>query len=388
MRSTIRHPGGPGCCGLVLAALSLPSCGNRVAPEMAPRVLADAGRVQKAAALAVPGIGDLSVLAHLPLVSGGPAELVAAGSLGFTCLDPATLQVRERTAFRGAPGNGRIQVRDVDGDGAVEFVQLGENWIGKTAVFDRSGTMRWQDEDAVTKRGPNTTEVVDFDGDGRCEFVTAFNVEETLRVAGCDGALLRDLPCGKQTTVLRALDLDGDGRQELASLDGKALRIQDGTGRELTRLAPADCGYLSEFDLVRDPRPGPPRDCLLVGGSSGVSLWDLQFVRIELPGGKAAMERFGNFDGRRAVVRLGGAEWDVRAQRLCQQAWPAGFVATRLQLRFLDRDGACAYDEILRASGARETVAGVALFVGEAASPVGECLLVGYGSDLLVYRAK
>jgi hypothetical protein len=370
---------------VALALLGLCAC-NRLSPELAPRVLVDTGRIAKAQVARVDGLGDLSVLARVALRRGEPERLLAVGWAGYAVLDDESLAVTQSVRFAQRDGVGRMVVRDVDGDGAVEFVRLGEHWIGRTAVFALDGSLRWQDPDEVRARAPNATVVVDFDGDGRCELVTAFNVETSLRVVDCDGKPRRELPCAPQTGALRAVDLDGDGKDELAALDGAGLRVLAGDGRERLRVQAADCGFLSGLEVVRDPTPGARRDVFLLQGSTGLSLWGFDGRRVDVGVAQAARQRFANFDGERAQVAMGGVAWDVRAGLLRQQAWPAGFVAARVRLRFFA--GELAYEEVLRASVGGELLRALALCAQPATPGRTAGVLVGCGSDVIRYRAR
>jgi hypothetical protein len=76
----------------------------------------------------------------------------------------------------------------------------------------------------------------------------------------------------------------------------------------------------------------------------------------------------------------------MRAQLLRQQAPIAGFLATRLSVRFFD--GKLAYEEVLRARQSRETLSEFALLALDAEGDRPACVLVGYGPDLSCYSAR
>lgn len=375
---------------VALALVALSGCRPGISPTLSPRVVVDAGRVAKRTAAPVPGIGDLEDLALVPLVRGGPVELLAVGRLGWARLDPATLEVRETVPFAvGADVvPGALVVRDLDGDGTVEFASLGQHWIGRTAVFDRSGAQRWIDRDPAGKAAPQATVLVDLDGDGRLEFVTALQGQDHLRVLAADGTPRPGLPCSPSTGMLCALDPDAAGRQQVAAVDGTEVVILDGAGHERGRRAAPECGFLSWLEVVRDPRPDRAGPCLLVQGATGVVFFDLSLQRLPMPGSAAELAtRHGNFDGERIRAKLGAVEYEVRAQRLSQQAPIAGILASRLRLRWLREDGSCDYEEILRARSTREAVGPFALLAATE-GPLAGALLVGYGSEIVVYRAK
>lgn len=353
---------------------------------MSPRVITDTGRIAKVQTGRVEGLGDISVLTRVSLRRGEAERLLAIGWKGYATLEADSLQPVHVVKFASADSVGRMVVRDVDGDGAVEFVRLGEHWIGKTAVFAQDGAMRWQDSAEVTKRGPNATAVVDFDGDGRCEFATSFNVEESMRVVDCDGNWLRELPCRAQTHTLIAVDLEDDGKEELAALDGQALHVWGADGRERLCLHADDCGYLSRLEVLRDPTPGAMRNVFLLEGSQGLSLWSLDGQRLELGDPQAARQRLANWDGTRVRARLGSAEWDVRAGLYRQQAWPAGFVAARLHLRFFGEK--LEYEELVRAPGEGELLHSVALLALGEEQGRPACVLASCGSDVIRYVAR
>ena len=373
---------------LAAGLMALCAC-NRVSEDMTPRVVVDTGRVQKDAVVRVDGIGEIAALQLCALRKGEPAELLAVGSNGYARLDPTTLQARGTTSFAVRSSRGHVAVRDIDGDGAAEFVQLGEHWIGKTAVFALDGSLRWQDSDEVTKRAPNATAIVDFDGDGRCEFVTAFNVETSLRVVDCDNKPLREIPCDQQTHTLLAVDVEGDGREELAMLNGRGLRIVDANGKVRGIIGAEECGFMSDLELVRDPRPGARGNALLGHGSKGMAMWALDGERIEVGDAVAMRQRLANFDGSRVTATWGATEWDVRARLVHQQAFPAGFLASRLVVRFFD--GQLAYEEVVRGGGGeRDTLLtfGLLALPSEAATERPACVLVGCGADVIRYRAR
>jgi hypothetical protein len=375
---------------VVIAAglMSLCAC-NRVSEDMTPRVVVDTGRVQKDAVVRVDGIGEIAALQLCALRKGEPAELLAVGSDGYARLDPTTLQARGTTVFAVRSSRGRVAVRDIDGDGEVEFVELGEHWIGKTRVFELDGSLRWQDSDEVTKRAPNATAIVDFDGDGRCEFVTAFNVATSMRVVDCDNKPLPEIPCEQQTHTMLAVDIEGDGREELAMLNGGALQIVDANGKVRGAIRPEDCGFLSDLEAVRDPRPGARGNALLVHGSKGMSMWTLDGERIEVGDAASMRQRLANFDGIRVTAMWGATDWDVRARLVHQQAFPAGFLASRLVVRFFD--GQLAYEEVVQGGGVRRDTLltfGLLALPAEAATERPACVLVGCGADVIRYRAR
>ncbi len=379
------------CMRVVSVAMSLAALGacNRVSQDMAPRVVFDAGRVLKDAVVRVDGVGEIAALQMCALRRGEQEELIVVGARGYARLDPTTLQSRGATQFTAPPSRGHVAVRDIDGDGAAEFVQLGENWIGKTSVFALDGSLRWQDSDEVTKRAPNATAIVDFDGDGRCEFVTAFNVETSLRVVDCDNKPLREIPCDQQTHTLLAVDVEGDGREELAMLNGRGLRIVDANGKVRGIIGAEECGFMSDLELVRDPRPGARGNALLGHGSKGMAMWALDGERIEVGDAVAMRQRLANFDGSRVTATWGATEWDVRARLVHQQAFPAGFLASRLVVRFFD--GQLAYEEVVRGGGGeRDTLLtfGLLALPAEAATERPACVLVGCGADVIRYRAR
>lgn len=375
---------------LCIAAFSLlfASCQDRIAPAMNPRVVVDEGRIEKRSVTAVEGIGAIACLQRCALKRGGEVELIAVGTQGYARIDSATFAVRAVVGFPAAARSGPMVVRDLDGDGEVEFVRLGESWIGRTAAFDQQGRMRWEDGDDVTKRAPNATAVVDFDGDGRCEIVTAFNVAKTLRVADCDNKPLREIPCEQQTGLLYAVDIDGDGKEALACLSGGGLRVVRGDGSVRLRIRAEDCGFLSELDVIADPRADAKKGarCFLLGGSKGVSLWTMDGERIDAGDAPTTGRRLANFDGNRVTANFGGVAWDMRAQLLRQQAPIAGFLATRLSVRFFD--GKLAYEEVLRARQSRETLSEFAMLALDAEGDRPACVLVGYGPDLICYSAR
>ncbi len=384
-----RMPNGSSRLSSVAAGLLVLCACNRVSEDMTPRVVVDTGRVQKDAVVRVTGIGEIAALQMCSLRKGEPAELLAVGADGYARLDPTTLQTRGTTSFAVRSSRGHVAVRDIDGDGAVEFVELGEHWIGKTRVFSRDGSLRWQDSDEVTKRAPNATAIVDFDGDGRCEFVTAFNVETSMRVVDCDGKTLPEIPCDAQTHSLLAVDLEGDGREELAMLSGGGLRIVDANGKVRAKMRAEDCGFLSDLEVVRDPRPGARGNALLAHGSKGMAMWALDGERMELGDAVAMRQRLANFDGSRLTATLGATQWDVRVRLVHQQAFPAGFLASRLVVRFFD--GQLAYEELVQGGGAaRDTLLtfGLLALPPEAATERPACVLVGCGADVIRYRAR
>ena len=379
------------CMRVVSVAMSLAVLGacNRVSEDMTPRVVVDTGRVQKDAVVRVDGIGEIAALQLCSLRKGEPAELLAVGSGGYARLDPTTLQARGTTLFAVRSSRGRVAVRDIDGDGEVEFVELGEHWIGKTRVFARDGSLRWQDSDEVTSRAPNATAIVDFDGDGRCEFVTSFNVAKSMRVVDCDNKPLPEIPCEQQTHTMLAVDIEGDGREELAMLHGGGLRIVDANGKVRGSIGAEDCGFLSDLELVRDPRPFARGNALLVHGSKGMAMWALDGERIEVGDAAAMRQRLANFDGSRVTATWGATQWEVRARLVHQQAFPAGFLASRLVVRFFD--GQLAYEEVVQGGGvSRDTLLtfGLVALPPEAATERPACVLVGCGADVIRYRAR
>ena len=134
----------------------------------------------------------------------------------------------------------QASVVDADGDGKEEFL-VRSRVFGHHVIYlplfllDSQGAVRW-DSRSFWSRHP--VAAGDLDGDGRMEFASpgswekddASGYERGILVLNADGDTVRKLPAAGLGRVF-ILDRDGDGRQEIASLDWKGrLQVHDSRG--------------------------------------------------------------------------------------------------------------------------------------------------------------
>lgn len=181
---------------------------------------------------------------------------------------------------------------DVTGDGRPDLVLPFSNYYGDNGVrvFVNEGAGRFVRRNRFLSTGqpPVAAALVDFDGDGRLDLVTANDEDETNRLA--DGSVSvflgakgggferrHDYPIGGGADGLVVRDLNGDGRPDVVVSRGEAgpfvsLLLNRGDG---TFTAKRDYRSASRFaeavavgDVDGDGRP----DLLVANGGHGISV--------------------------------------------------------------------------------------------------------------------
>lgn len=160
------------------------------------------------------------------LTGDGRDELVVSGTEGLRALRPGV--PTDRATLWHLPFQARwrsIVVAELDGEPEVELVagsaQSGHDRSGVVAVDGRDGAVRWH------RRVPGGAVVLragDVDGDGRDEVVVAGGGHALHLLSAVDGAdRWAPLPLGGPVTDLRLGDLSGDGALDaVVTLDGGA----------------------------------------------------------------------------------------------------------------------------------------------------------------------
>jgi hypothetical protein len=185
------------------------------------------------------------------------------------------------------------------------------------------------------------------------------------------------------------LDTDADGKAEILSIDGQALSVRDGNGKLLRRQLIEGASYVNHLSRARYPdRNG--RLSLVVGFNIKKLLGEpTQLYRILALDGTLLKEiEPAELEEYRETlpVKLDGARGDYHAciWETGQQAFPAGFSATRLWLSIYGPDGQLVYREVIASSEGEVAKGDGALAVAPAPGGT-ERLLVGYGPDLWEY---
>lgn len=139
------------------------------------------------------------------------------------------LNAREIAAVRFDAYVSRPEVVDVDGDGRCEFLDRGSGWQS-AGLLGSDGEVLWS-LDSVT--GVDDIAAGDLDGDGILEFVVGWNGADGLWRHDSRGRVLWRTPDDNVWSVA-IVDVDGDGRQEIVHTNGRnAVPAARGSGERL-----------------------------------------------------------------------------------------------------------------------------------------------------------
>ena len=183
------------------------------------------------ATIGAPAVADLD--------GDGKAELVFS-ALSVFCLDGATGKIKWRT-YSGkdtstkydknyGPDYGRASIApmivDLDGDGKLDIVTAQTNYstsVTCLAVYDAKGRFKsgWP---VYTERPVVAVKASDVDGDGKKELCVGFSVGATKKDAvalySCNGQKRWSVKngYGLYSNAIETIDLDGDGKLEIVGL--------------------------------------------------------------------------------------------------------------------------------------------------------------------------
>lgn len=382
--------------GSVALTLSCSQEQHDLADWFPPGVEVGEGFVVKQRLARIEGLGGVHDIVLGRLGGDERSHLIVACKQGYLLLDPATGEERGRGPFEsprtlGASNIfGRPTIRDVDGDGALEFVLSGESWIDRTSVHGADGALQWL-HPSTEDLSPNMTVCGDLDGDGALEFLMAFNATSEVDLLDAEGELIwRQEWSSLSSGSAHFVDTDGEGGLEIVYVDGAALWVRDREGAVLTRSVPPQGGYVNSLDVL-DGWGASAEQHLLVG--SNVTEGDQQgqqFYVFSLDG-ERVLETVTGRDLRAYTGMLpvrfaeAGEVFLARSDLLQRQAWPAGFDASRLRFQLYSAEHELVYDEILK-DEAQEMVSGDGIFViPSGGGGSSSRLLVAFGTSLWEY---
>ena len=206
------------------------------------------------------------------------AEIVALTHMGLTLdvwggLVPQA-RVLSQSVYAGQSPTAAALL-DADGDGRLDAVVANRDSLALSTVAGAGGGRLVADERTSVGGFPNAISVADLDGDGAPDAFTLDSKSATLSVLLNDGGVLRpaqSVPVGPAPRGARAVDLDRDGRLDVALL------VQDAGGARVVRLFGAGDGSLERRAAAPDQGAGPAARDLLVLDATGDGALELVVV--------------------------------------------------------------------------------------------------------------
>jgi hypothetical protein len=341
----------------------------------------------------VRGFPDIGGIEGIVLRKPRPSEsavLVVTGTKGAAFLDPETLEPKHHVILNdGSTPHVPYRALDADGDGTIEFLR---EPFSSTTLQDIGGKLLWTAEPP----GGGFPHVAwgDTQGDGTLRFLLWSLGSKKVSLLDPSGRVVWTESWERTSQVL-IVDIDGDRRAEILTIDGKALHARDGTPRLLWSRPIEGAHYVNGLDLLEPDSLKRVR--VGIGFNEKLDSGELrQAVRV------FALERHGPtpledisrsdlweylpWDAAPSMRLFPGERLcQVRIGRIAEQAQIAGFSATGLNLVVKRPDGEVVYHEILApTTGRRGKGEGAMLVLRSAAGE--PRLLVGYDEDLWVYR--
>jgi hypothetical protein len=184
-------------------------------------------------------------------------DIVIAGNRGALQLDSKGTRLKEVLfQFTNKPNSfededqylilGSTQVVDVERDGKCEYLARGS--VDGAALFSTEGKLVWSSEERKDDQGflSNAT-VGDLDNDGSAEIVVSW---DGIQVFDKTGKKLSELDEEYDDTQLEVVDTDGDGKNEIISLDG-SLKVRNSKGEVIKEIDVE--GYFGNYSLLEMP---------------------------------------------------------------------------------------------------------------------------------------
>lgn len=229
----------------------------------------------------VKGIGRIDDVAVGEFDPSPGLDVIVAGNFGVRVFDLNGVQ-HTRTVFqfrtvREKVGPipfdkeqtmlGDVKVVDLEGDGISEYLMRGS--LDGGGLFDHQGKLLWTyGKFTEEKTSIDDLTAGDLDGDGIAELVVSWNGIEVFDKGGNKRSQLTEEYSGSQIEVI---DTDGDGKNEIVSAGG-TLKVRDATGRVIKNLEIPI--YLGKFSLCQ--MPGQKQPVILSVQDNSLWLIDLQ----------------------------------------------------------------------------------------------------------------
>ncbi len=166
-----------------------------------PRVLFGKPFLKKSVFLSAPELGHISQIT-------GDKNIIVVGNRGALSCDSRGRRLGGIEFDRR--GNSMLAV-DIRGDGKSEFMDAGSGF-SPVSLFDSLGKQIWSQP---PRAYPHLLAAGDLDGDGRLEFAAAGGAGGDIELLDANGKPEGKIPAAN-VNRLWVLDIDGDGRSEIA----------------------------------------------------------------------------------------------------------------------------------------------------------------------------
>src|SRR5688572_28151021 len=201
----------------------------------------------------IPVGANPTVLAAVDLDGDGDTDIAAANDLPGVAQNSVSILLNAGGGsfalprnFGSVPDARSMEVADLDGDGDRDLVVGGPRADGMVAFLNDGRGAFLEKTDLASESTPDSAVLADLDGDGRVDLAVVSERRNTIWVYLNDEAFANaleltlgvgtdaeDLPVGNDPRAGIALDLDEDGRTDIAvsSHEHLMLFLTDGAGR-------------------------------------------------------------------------------------------------------------------------------------------------------------